>query len=287
MSDINNKNNSGVGKAYLSILNIVTIVCIVVGSIVHIGGFIGKAAVGTTRFFGGIISKNAATDKDGGATLDSFVKADINLSVGDLEIVYGDTFSIDAKGYTEETFPTWKVSGNKLTVTQKNEYVWRPLGVGAFPSDDSRLTITIPNGTMIDLEADLNMGSIRLSDMSFKNIDLDADMGSVKLSGIACENINITAEMGSIDLKSVTFGFGDFDASMGSITLSDITCKSAECDASMGKIEASGAIGSLEADCSMGSVVVNTDNENAKLDLESDMGSVKVNGKDCGKSYKN
>ena len=267
-------------KKYLKTLNLVTVICVVVGIMINVVKFAGMAAF--SFFRNSSSGSNTMTAGDG--NLDGFSDIDAELKFGELIVKYGDDYSFSYNNYPDGTEPSFKVKNNKLEIRQKGKMDFNLFGNNNF---DGKVTVTIPKGTVVDMELNLNMGSLNLSDMTFGDVNVDADMGGINFRNCVMQDITLQADMGSIELKECEFKDGDLDANMGSITLKDCTFQTADCDADMGAIEVSGYYEALTADCDMGSIKADNDNTDAKYDLDCDMGDIKLHGKNVGKEYKN
>ena len=265
-------------KRYLKVLNSITIICVVIGCMINMMKFAGMAV------FSFFKNSDSAVMTEGGGDLEGFSDIDAELKYGELIVKYGDSYSFSYDNYPQGSEPTFKIKNNKLEIRQKGKVGFNLLGNNNF---DGKVIVTLPQDTVADMELNLNMGSLNLSDMYFGNINVDADMGSITIKNCEMEKVNLQADMGSIDLIDCEFTDGDFDANMGGITLKDCSFQTADCDADMGSIEVSGVYDALTADCDMGSIKAENSNENAKYDLDCDMGDIKVNGKKLGKEYKN
>ncbi len=269
-------------KRYVRRLNTVTILVIVVFSISHLVGFLLSGLKGLTAgIIPSVFGKKAATSQI--ESTDVFDSIEGKLSVGDLHIVAGDGYSVEIKNYPSGKEPAVDISGGKLKIQSKSSN-WS-LFSGDFASDAS-LVITVPDTLLVKVEMELDMGSIELEGVKADKMTLEANMGSIALKNCESEELNMDADMGSISLTDVEFTKGSFDADMGAIDLIRVGFGSAECNAGMGSIDVQGSFQELEADCSMGSIDVKNDVADAKYDLDTDMGSVTVNGTDQGHKYR-
>lgn len=258
---------------YLTILTIVTVLSICGGIFFRIFD------IGKNNIKSGDYKK---TKEMTVITLDSFEDADLVLSLGSVEVQYGDTYKIEYN-YPEKIKPTIDQKGNKLTVTQK---VKSMNFNNAIKNTDYDVILTIPAGTKLNqVSFKLDMGEIKLNELDASDINIDADMGSVELENINCKNVSIDADMGSIELKDVVCTSLSADADMGGIDLKGIEADSIDCNADMGGIDVEGDFKNISATCSMGSVSVKTDKTDASFALSASMGNVSVNGKDFGNSY--
>jgi len=280
------KRFTGWKRTYIGLLNTVTVICIILGCIIHIGGFIGadilKSLFDTGRTGSNIEGGTAGFEE----TLKAFDKIEGELAIGSLTIKYGDDYTVSYENYPEKEVPTWKVSGGTLKISQKTKKAWK-LGGMKNGYNGAEVVITIPKDATPDVSLEMNMGTLKAEKgMTFGDVNLDADMGSIELTGCRAKDLELNADMGAITIENTSFDEADINASMGGITLKDVTFDEADLKADMGSIEVSGTFEDLEAKCSMGSIEVTNHNKDAKLDLKADMGDVSYNGEPVGKSYK-
>ena len=99
-------------------------------------------------------------------------------------------------------------------------------------------------------------------------------------------SFNLSSMVTHVWCLSYDFHDGKINADMGSITLDNVTFSKAELSASMGSITVSGSFDELEAKCDLGGMEVESKNDNAELDLKTEMGGISYNGQDVGRSYK-
>ena len=265
-------------QKYLRRLNLITVICVVIGIMINVVKFAGLAV------FSFIKNSDNVTVTGGSDSLEYFSDIDAQLDFGELIVKYGDDYSYSYDDYPQGAEPSFKVKNNKLEIKQKGKINFSFFDNNNF---DGKVIVTIPKNAVVDMELNLNMGSLNLSDMTFGDVNVDADMGGINFRNCVMGDITLQADMGSIELKECEFKDGDIDANMGSITLTDCTFLTADCDADMGAIEVSGYYEALTADCDMGSIKADNDNENAKYDLDCDMGDIKLHGKNVGKEFKN
>ena len=97
-------------KIYLGIIYSVTAVCMIVGIIINVLSISSKGYT----IFGH--SRNTVTyDED----LSSFDTLDIDMSFGNIYIKKGTSFHVSYTG-NKNYIPEYSISGNKLTIEQKN-----------------------------------------------------------------------------------------------------------------------------------------------------------------------
>jgi DUF4097 and DUF4098 domain-containing protein YvlB len=158
------------------------------------------------------------------------------------------------------------VENGTLVVKQSNEHVkWTD-----YNNSECEITITLPEGTeLTSASLTMDMGNLEIYDINVADMTITANMGNIELSNIITENLNIEADMGNIELKDCSVTVGTYEASMGNI-------------------EADGNFSSIQAVCDMGAISITGDNlKEVRMDLETSLGSIEINGKSVGTSYSN
>ncbi len=269
-------------KKYVRGLNTATLICVIFFGISHLIGFFFSGLKGLTAgIIPSVFAKKEVSSQI--ASTDAFTSIEGKLAIGDLKIMSGEEYRVEFKNYPSGKQPSVDISNGKLKIQSKGSS-W-----SLFSSDftaDASLIITVPDTELDKVEMELDMGSIELQGLKAEEMTLEANMGSITLNNCKSEKLNMDADMGSISLEDVTFTKGSFDADMGAIDLIRVSFDSADCNAGMGSIDVDGSFNRLDADCSMGSIEVKNSVANAKYDLDTDLGSVTVNGADQGHKYR-
>lgn len=191
----------------------------------------------------------------------------MDMSMGDVTIERGSSYSVKYS-FPEKMLPEIESKDGVLTVKSKEDKVFP----GNIFNKKYEMTIIIPD------DAEIN------------SLSAELDMGNIKYSGIDVEEaVDINADMGNIVISDSNAGSYTCDADMGNIEFQGINAKDMDLNADMGNIDISGTVSSLKADCSMGNVSFDPDTAitNEHIELKTDMGSIKVSGKDYGTRYNN
>ena len=260
-------NGSSLKNIYLTILTIITVVAIVLGSMYHVGGFFKK----TGSFFSKKGSSGETVTETNDLDPDEIDKLEIDCGLMQVNIKEGGKFSVDFDG-DERLKPNIKMSGKTLMIKQKDN------NDISLPSlkDDTFLNITVPEGKEFDaITLDVGMGDVKIKNISAKDIDVDAAMGNVEGNDIVAGDIDIDAAMGNVEFYDAEFKNLDADASMGNITVesvNDLSRYDIAADASLGNIDIGGEkvsgsgeynknassekIGEIDVDCDMGNITL-------------------------------
>ena len=244
-------------KRYMNILTVITIVCILIGTIYHTGLWAFPLSIG-----GG---NKEAVD----AALDAFESVDIESKSGGVLLRTGNEYRLEiTKDFPDDVRYEVRDGVLHLKTTGKNKLNF---GFSLFSSAKKNLiTITIPSEQSLEKEKILlKMGSVELTGITGEKADIELDMGSVTMQDCTLMDVDLSADMGSITIKSSSIQDLNAEADMGSITLSDCEVENLDADADMGSINLSLA-GSKEE---------------YTMELKTDMGSVNVDGHKEGKSF--
>ena len=284
MNTENNNNKSG-KNAYLIILTIVTVVCILVGVFWHIGGWFGRN--GTSSIFGWKWHWNWS-DSDPGdmnhetISLDDFDTIDIDLAIGEVVIKEGSKFSL-AMDFPEKYMPEYSVSNGNLKITHRKAM---NVGFSNMRNDDYKVELEVPKGVDFDLvKVNCSLGDIRINGLSADKFDIDESLGEIKLDYITAKDIEVCNSMGSVNIRDAEAASLNGDLSMGDLRVESSKIDNVDCNNSMGSVSFEGQCEWLDIDNNMGDIRVDSKSD-WKGTLECDMGSVKVNGENYGTKCK-
>ncbi|MCM1106796.1 MAG: DUF4097 domain-containing protein [Blautia sp.] len=234
-------------SVYLTILTVVTVICIIAGSCYHIIGWgvdLMENIFDTPFWSSGEEKQDAGpviTDANG---LEDFSAISVDASVMSLTIQPGETASISYKG-NKKLAPTYEVSGNELIVTQ-NAKINKFWG-----NKKCNVTITVPRDSFYDcIEISSDVGDIDLSRLQGNVLKLETAVGDIDIEDCSFENMEINADVGDVDIEKCSFTTIETNASVG-----DIDVESAQ------------------------------DLSDYTIDLSTDIGEVSVNDRDYRRSY--
>ena len=261
MSDMTNKIWR---RKYLAFLHFITVICIMIGLVIHVGGWIGRD-IWSSMFGKSYVSESKTTS--GGSAPGAFTEIDADLAIGDITIKTGSDYDVSYDNYPEDLAPVIKYDNGTLKITQKNKRTGWSFNQNF--TKGGEIVVTVPADAKLSLDMDLSMGAFEAKDITFDTVDIHASMGAIDLKNCTTYKLDLTADMGSITVDGGAFNYGNMDANMGSIDI----------DADFND---------LEADCDMGSIDIKTSSDVSalRLALETDMGSITINGSDYGRTYK-
>ncbi|MCR5417772.1 MAG: DUF4097 domain-containing protein [Lachnospiraceae bacterium] len=284
------KKFTGWKRTYIGLLNAATVICILLGIIINVGGWIGSDIFRAFTGFGSDSSRTSESSstvtRNADDAIGAFDKVEGSIDAGNVKFVYGDDYGFSYENYPEKEVPKAELNGKTLKITQKAKNKKR---IGDFSNSfkGAEIVITLPKEMAVDVDLHLSMGAVETKGVTFGDVKLDADMGSIELDTVTIKDMDLTADMGAITVEDSVFSEGDIKASMGGIELKNVTFDEADLEADMGGIKIDGSFNDLKAKCSMGGIDVTADDSDAKMNLSADLGGITVNGQSVGRNYKN
>ncbi len=179
----------------------------------------------------------------------------IEMNAADINIDYGNTFSVDAS-FPEKYTPDVELKNGMLTVSQKQSIK----NMHGF--DDFKLDIVIPKDTDLkNIKLDISAGDIDIRNIKVDKLDLDANAGDIDINDIIAEKINI-------------------DANAGDINVMDCTADKIDLNVNAGDVDVTGNYGKIDCNCDMGDVDIKAPNTDRNdIDVDCALGSVNIVGK--------
>ena len=245
-------------NTYLTILIIITAICVVVGIVIN-----------TTQVFVG----NNYKTKSGTVSVETSTPVEsikFDISLANVIIKTGDEFEIEYKNILENIVPTVTENNGEVVIKQKRDKKNKSIsGLNFSKGKSGEIIVYIPKDlSEVDINADLAMGSFEIYDITCDDMDLDLSMGSVELHDVSADYARVDLSMGSLDFDNCNVNDIDADLSMGSADLN-------------------GKFNKIKADADMGSIDIKNDNEDCDYNIDCSMGSIVVNGDKKGKTYNN
>ncbi len=250
-------------KAYLTILTIVTIFCVIIGSLIHLGPFINSRS--------SVKIPIPSFGKSKAVTLEKSISG-VDCAVIDIECVDltidthdGDDIFISYDGQ-EDLCPVIEVESSTLNLTQNKIRKIKTSKKG------SKLTVSLPKDKKMEIiEVDGDMANINVSQINAQSVTLDADMANVSCINSDTEVLTVNTDMGNVTLDELSFKNLSVDTDMGSVSVKSsksLDDYSFDCSADMaavtingkttsGDYSKAGTAGSVDVDTSMGHVVIN------------------------------
>lgn len=245
--------------AYITTLAIITVVCILLGSVYHIGGWVG---FGLGTFFDFLSfdddynngsKRNRVTYSE---DIDTFDKIEIDTRIMDITIKEGPNchFEYDCIEYMK---PGFSVKNGIFKLDQPSKPRW--LG----NNNKCNMTLTIPSGTELSI-ADItsDVGNININNIKIKNITIESDVGDIDIESCTFETSKIEGDVGNIDLKKSNLGKTDIETDTGDTDIIDCEFKDIEVYNNIGNVDLS----------------TDSDISNYNIELITDLGAINFNG---------
>ena len=225
---------------YLTVITIITIICIIAGTCYHVIGW-GVHFFSEQPFISHILGDNDTESESLNQTtetLDSFDNMKLDISVSDLTITTGDSYSISYDTNRAVLIPKYEVSHGTLTVTQKSKHN------NFWGSTHCAITITVPESAVLsNLTADGSVGDVLFQNIQAQKSTLEFSVGDLDLENCALGDCSIDTSTGDIDVKDCTFGNMEIDTSVGDVSVSvsqDLASYDMTLDTGVGEVTVNG-----------------------------------------------
>ena len=209
-----------------------------------------------------VIEKKDALKLHEGVLDSEFTALKLDLDVADITIEPGDAFRV-AYGLGNE--PQIETAGDgTLTIREHAKDRWWE-GIHFTSASQPYVTITVPEGTVLT------------------GIGVTVDVGDVKIS------MHADADVGDLTLQAVTVqGAMDFSADVGNVDCRETAVAGAvKIEIDTGDIAFDGSAAGIDAETDVGNVKLTLPGpaESWAAELQTDVGSVTVDGLDQGRQY--
>ncbi len=267
-------------KKYLTILTVVTVVCILAGLYIHVVSF-------AIPLFG--------TNKGSGKTVTDTVDItgvndiDLDLDVFNVDISAGDSYSL-SYSCPEAVKPEITTDDKGLHVkSRKNNHFFSPFNLGSLKSD-CKMTITVPAGSSLnELSADVDLGNLNVNDLEIIEAELGADTGNINAVGLKTGSVSIDTDAGNVYLGDSTANTLNINTDAGNVRIDKVSAAQADVSSDVGNLDISGDFEILNGESDVGNINYDPadDSKEGRAVLITDVGNVRVNGESRGKKYMN
>lgn len=244
-------------KIYLTILYIITIFCIGFGIFYH--------------FHGNFTNRNTENEKQvkvDKKELSAFENLDLDLDTADVTLKQeGTTYTISYE-FQNEAEPTISNKDGLLKIKQKS----KNLGFlkNMMHKKKAHITITVPTNA------------------TFSSLVLSNDVGSVKIDSIQAQTMKLTGSVGDLDIKNCSGKDFTCENDVGDSKINNCSFTNMKVIGDTGNIKLESCVFStLNGSNDVGGIKA-TKCENLtdyKIDLTTDLGSIRVGKKKQGTSY--
>ena len=232
---------------YLTTITVITIICIIGGSVVHFGNifsdfpikFINSQRIRTE-------DTSPSTKETSSRNLGAFDHIVADVYVTDITIKQGKDYTI-AYEATKTLVPKCEVKSDTLTIKQNAKHT-RKWGT---QNRNCKITITIPqNATLSTIDLDSSVGDISIDSIVADSLATDTSVGDTEIKDCNIESIETDSDVGDTNIVNCSFVDLDSDNNIG-----DINVSSAK------------------------------DLSDYDIDLDTDIGDVYVNDRSCKRSF--
>jgi len=210
-------------------------ILIIIGIISIIVGF---------AFGGRLLNFNLSKLTDFDSSYTSITSLDIDISAGEINIVEGDEFKIEAINVRENAFSSevkngvWTISDKESRKTFFHGYL--SFGYLNWGDNETKITLYLPKNIELDKTTiDLGAGQMNIDLLTTENLILN---DSSVNCGVGSIYLNLTGDPDSYDY--------DIDVGLGTVKIND----SSYSGVSSQKINNPGSIGIFKLDCGVGEI---------------------------------
>ena len=213
-------------------------------------------------------TKEAAPELHEGVLDSEFTALRLDVDVAEITVAPGDAFHVEYGLCNEPEIDT--TDDGTLTIREKaNDHWWD--GIHFTQESKPYVNVTVPEGTVLTLvDVNVDVGDVEVSRLELGALHVDADVGDLKLQGVTVQGaVDLSADVGNADCREMTV--------TGVVTIEIDT----------GDISFGGSAASIDAETDVGNVTLLLPGAavNWAMELETDVGSVTVDGADQGKRF--
>lgn len=254
------------------------IYCIILGLVVLAAGIIGTKKFTNKHSWSIIpVSNITGENQESGEdelSFDSFTNISVNTDVAEIRIETGKEYKVyyEYLGLENEGMcPVINVEKDTLVIKQKTKTVMVMAGT---VNRNCKIVITVPEGT------------------DFDNIDIYTGVGDVRVNGISAEKFSAETDVGEVEISKGNYGKVTLITNVGDASFFDAIADLLDVTTDVGEINITKTVvDEARAKADVGDVellnVYNSGNALPHLNLDTDVGSVKVNGEKEGQSFHN
>ena len=191
----------------------------------------------------------------------------LSFDAADVILETGGQSEIRFEG-NEKIMPEVRAENGQWTVKQKEKKTYFT-GVQDL-YENNRLVITVPEGSLQELlELEADAGDVDMKGLHVQTLSIEVDAGDLDLEKMDIQKLVLDVDAGDIDVLDTTFTEGKIDADMGNVKVMNGVFSDVSVDLDAGDVEIHSAVSLEDAD----------------LNLNVDMGEIRVNGQSSGKAF--
>lgn len=199
---------------YLTLLTIITVICIAIGLLVHV---VLPAGNWLSDMSDDLDDVNDSESFLSGSTVyeevAAFSNIHLEMEVSDISIAYGDTYAISYKTNKENLLPQYEVKNETLYISQKTKKVH-----GLTNNADCTCKITVPKDAVLKLiDGTINVGDFTMERLGTDTLNISSSVGDIDISDNLFTTITLQSDVGDISLENVTFQAAALSSDVGDI----------------------------------------------------------------------
>ena len=196
-------------KMYIVVLSTVTVLCIVVGTMAHTGGWFSGLPFGDS-------SEGASEYSE---EQPAFRSLEIKADIMSITIQRGSSYHISYKA-SENIRPKIKVEGETLVVTQPEK---KRIFGNFFGNKKCEMILTVPEVVQLSrADFNLDVGNLRIEDLNVDQMKVLADVGNVEMVSCTGNRLEAETDVGNIDIRSSKFTDTQIESDIGNVFVSGI-----------------------------------------------------------------
>lgn len=196
-------------------------------------------------------------------TLEPFEAIVVEGVSDSVSVTQGDSFLLDMLHSEKESVDCEVRDGSLYIIGSMEGFISTGFKGG-------NISVTVPYGAELSVvRVDTDMGNIYLDQITAGEVDLDADLGNITVSGGAFHALDCDSDLGDVTVMAVTADHLKCYANAGNVEAVEFTATEAELETDLGNVTA---------------VALGARNDYA-LELEADLGEVKLDGQKVSSPY--
>lgn len=249
-------------KVYVVVISAVTVMCVVVGTLIHVGGWMD----GSIFSFGVGSGNYQEYEKE----QSEFKSLRIEADVMSIKIQRGDGYHISYKA-SEKLMPKIELKGDTLVVTQPS----KGFSFWSWGNKKCEMTLTVPEGVQLaDAEFDMDVGNLVISGISIEHMKIMADVGNVELDSCVGNRLEAESDVGNIEIRSSDFVDSKIETDVGNVyysAASDLSEYDVNLATDIGKVTVDG--NSYKRQFNQ---TASGDSNGHRLSVETDTGNIEI-----------
>ncbi len=206
--------NRGLKTAILLIATIITILCVLYGAMVHIGGFAAKSIIGYITGEEKIEFGEGFKDSKSSELSEDVRVIKLHVNAAEVDIKKGASNTITISSSMEKYGPEYKFEDGVLTVKQSDISSVGMPGKGL----NNKVVITLSNKPE-EISGVLELGDMDIEGITADSIDLVLNLGDMEIDDVTVTDITLVNKLGDIKVNGCDFKNAVMDNKLGDVKL--------------------------------------------------------------------